>query len=1019
MSLLATLAFTSASAVAPSTDPAPGVGLEPQRIQTVRGPVQARYWRSDAWQAFRSGDGAGWRVLFDEHTGTPRTMWGGGVRIPVDRAESVDQALRSWLDRHHELLGFERGALALVSANHVDAVDTWFVQYDVLRDDLPTYRGGISARIKSGQLVLLQVATAPDTPTTGSFELSGADAVRTAIVNGPVPQAVHTNRTATRTLLHRREVSGHELRKVWQVRSDTAEPHGIWVTFVDAATGELLSVHNEVFHIDGTVLGRHHERTISDPLIDSPMPFLTVDGDSDSDVTDGDGEYTVADSTTYSTELVSPYLRVVNVAGAEGALSSSSANMTWTAAAATQAEIDVYVAVHHVRDWALGAAPEVPIVDRQLQANVNGNSLTCNATYGGQTLNFYAAGGGCNNSGQIADVIYHEWGHGFHGFSLQAGIWDGSLSEGAADTLAMLQTGDPRIGPEFRTNGNPVRNIDTDRRYPEDYSTNPNAIHSNGLIFGATMWDLLNALQQAEGEVTGTESLEQIYTGLLKGGPDIPGSWGEALVADDDDGDLTNGTPHICLMYEAFGAHGLGPWQGGSVVLPSHAPIVDAPSGSDHLVDFELLALKAECSPAGVGSAVVHYRVDGGDWQEVAATPTGLSASAAIPEQSLGSLVEYYIDGTTLEGATFSIPERAIIQPFTFLAGDTIEVRCMDFEDNDGNFDSDLVSGTTDLWEWGTPLGDGDDPSAAASGERVWGTNLGGRNFAGRYVPSTHSTLESRNWRTRHFTDVHLRYQRWLTVEDGSWDQAEIHVNDELVWANYEGEPEGDDHHIDQQWVSHVVELGGLADQGAARMRWELASDQGLHFGGWNIDDVCLVAPATPDNRLGISDFEGSAVSDIVARLSWTHPEYAPVERVRVVRRFDRLPENVDDGDLVWEIEAPVLGQATVVDDINFEAGDSFYAVYAFDGVDWLSYTIEGMNAAAVDLEGGVAPPGWPRDTDGDGRVDPLLPADGTGTSGCGCSAPGSGAPWLPVLLLVPLALRRRRTANQVGPMGT
>ena len=34
---------------------------------------------------------------------------------------------------------------------------------------------------------------------------------------------------------------------------------------------------------------------------------------------------------------------------------------------------------------------------------------------------FLSRGGGCNNTGRIADVSYHEWGHGFHYYNLLSG----------------------------------------------------------------------------------------------------------------------------------------------------------------------------------------------------------------------------------------------------------------------------------------------------------------------------------------------------------------------------------------------------------------------------------------------------------------------------------------------------------------------------------------------------------------------------------------------------------------------
>ena len=68
--------------------------------------------------------------------------------------------------------------------------------------------------------------------------------------------------------------------------------------------------------------------------------------------------------------------------------------------------------------------------------NVNLDDV-CNAYYDG-TLNFFLSGRDCNNTGRIADVSYHEWGHGFHYYNLLSGDYDGAISEGLSDTIAFL-----------------------------------------------------------------------------------------------------------------------------------------------------------------------------------------------------------------------------------------------------------------------------------------------------------------------------------------------------------------------------------------------------------------------------------------------------------------------------------------------------------------------------------------------------------------------------------------------------
>jgi hypothetical protein len=48
---------------------------------------------------------------------------------------------------------------------------------------------------------------------------------------------------------------------------------------------------------------------------------------------------------------------------------------------------------------------------QQLIDNVNLNQ-TCNAYWNGTSVNFFKSGGGCRNTGEIAGVFLHEWGHG-------------------------------------------------------------------------------------------------------------------------------------------------------------------------------------------------------------------------------------------------------------------------------------------------------------------------------------------------------------------------------------------------------------------------------------------------------------------------------------------------------------------------------------------------------------------------------------------------------------------------------
>ena len=106
---------------------------------------------------------------------------------------------------------------------------------------------------------------------------------------------------------------------------------------------------------------------------------------------------------------------------------------------------------------------------------------SCNAYYNGDIV-FYRRGGGCGNTGEIASVVDHEWGHGMDDWDVAAGISEPS-GEGIADVYSALRLNDSCIGRGFYENdvcsgnGNPctscsgVRDIDYLKRRNQTPST--------------------------------------------------------------------------------------------------------------------------------------------------------------------------------------------------------------------------------------------------------------------------------------------------------------------------------------------------------------------------------------------------------------------------------------------------------------------------------------------------------------------------------------------------------------------
>ena len=245
----------------------------------------------------------------------------------------------------------------------------------------------------------------------------------------------------------------------------------------------------------------------------------------------------------------------------------------------THSSRTMYYHVTHIADIASKHLPSESWLKGQLNANVNINN-SCNAFWNGSTINFYRSGGGCNNSGENTAIIAHEWGHGMDHFDVEGGISKPS-GEGIADLYAAFYDGTSCIGRGFlpnrlcRVKGDMcksssgctgVRDID----YMQHVSERPhtmtwarsncgNSVHCKGNVYSEAVW----SLYKRELPKMGYDDLAafELTTYLLyKAAGNVRGwynenaraPWGGCggftgyrafLAADDNDGNLNNGTP--------------------------------------------------------------------------------------------------------------------------------------------------------------------------------------------------------------------------------------------------------------------------------------------------------------------------------------------------------------------------------------------------------------------------------------------------------------------------------------------
>lgn len=981
--------------------PTPDQGNPPVRNRVTTGQGQAAFLRSAPWKRFIESAGV-WQAQFDERTGTPHRMWGPGIDLgPVPDASAVQAALIGWMQRHTELLGVDSThPIALRSANHHAPSNTWYVDFDTLIKGVPVWGGGLTFRVRQGQLILVGADTYPTTPLLGDFSITARQAIDLAIASGP--NTVHTDRSATPVWLPQLDEGVLVLRAVYEVHTRTQSPRGDWVVFVDAQTGEIASYYNDIRFLTGTILAENEIRFPGSGTEISAVSGGEVTGATRTVYTNTLGEFDISDDGPFQTSFVGSPFSVANTNGNSSLDIDDTGEVLWDADNGDIVEIDTFVHAQRVRATFNQVVPDVAWTDGRANATVN-IADACNAFYDG-SLNFFIAGSGCNNTGRLADVVYHEWGHGLHANSILSGTFDGGLSEGSSDVVAALMTGDPQIAPGFFTSGNGVlRNIDNDNTYPDDLV---GQVHEDGKIFSGSMWNTWQNIAAVQGEEIALAESKKILTGLFRGGPTLDGSFAEAIIADDDDADLSNGTPNECEIVAGFSAHGLGPYAGGNGFYAGHEPIAAADPETDQPVAFNIVGPVSCADDMRDGTAVLSYRVDGGEWQEAPLDVSGFDVAGSVPSQPFGSFVEYYAT-ITKEDRTLSAPTYGWRNPYSYYVGGVIPVHCDDFENGREDYTHQLVSGQAgdgaDDWQIGAPRGLGGDPSMAHSGTKVWGNDLGRGNFNGLYQPDKHNMLEGPVVELGHYEDVFLHYWRWLQIEDATYDKATIRLGDDIIWKNVEGD--GADNHRDDQWTPHAVDLGNPV--GSVQVSWHLKSDGAISLGGWTIDDVCIFAPATPNNRLGVVDFLASEGQDGGVSLSWTNPPHAPLEELRVVRKLGGCPSDVDDGEVVFYDTAPELEAAMEVFDPVPSTETYCYGVFPGDGTDFLGFAVQDWN---ID-EGSADTAATKREIKDSREANGLVQFDadqGIEPKGCGCSGAGglTGGLWA---LGVAALIRRRR----------
>lgn len=272
---------------------------------------------------------------------------------------------------------------------------------------------------------------------------------------------------------------------------------------------------------------------------------------------------------------------------------------------------------------------------------------------------------------------------------------------------------------------------------------------------------------------------------------------------------------------------------------------------------FEFTCEVTSLNAGNVTDVELYYSVDGGPFSSVEmARQSGDEWFVELPSFGNPAIVDYYFASYDDQGGFEDLPAGASASeaPFRMVIGAQVELVAYDFEAAGDQGWTHGQDAQQDDWQRGSPNGSGGDPNTAVSGSNVWGNDLAPSGFNGLYQANVSNWLRSPSFDLSGSSQVFLRYQRWLTVEDGLYDQAQIRINGTVVWENVIGTPGDDQNHtVDTSWTPQLIDISAqAAGNPSVQIEYRLISDGGLQFGGWNLDDVALIsleAGASPAAR--------------------------------------------------------------------------------------------------------------------------------------------------------------------------
>ena len=523
-----------------------------------------------AFKSFNSRFNNKWKVKYSKINQMVRKLYGYHTRFLGNDYENVG---KSFLKENYDLFQIEVDSLQYIEKNEVNKfIHTVYQQY---YKNIPVENGIVKmSLLKDGKLMFLNSDYVYDIDLPIGPNISEQDAISRALQDlNPIKYKQESIKS--KLVIYQDEETG-EKYLCYKISLYSQDPLGAYIYYIDALTGNVINKYDILMNTSGNVQGNilplyHNDGFVTKPIKNA---YVKIDYGAgiDNVTTDTQGDYTSLQSANkVSTSFKGPNFNVINqdVADANTNLNfpPDPVNIVWIYGDddTHMDELNAFYHLERVRGFFLNTFGENKI-NYQMPVYVhNGDdddSEDRNAYYMPLDGGLYFGDGSLSynvgNFSHFADIIYHEYIHAVVDNIYYRDIINlgehGAINEAYADYFSCSFLSDPIMG-EWCFPLDHQRDLDGSlpppmhgpKKFPDNWVAEE---HYDSLIFSQALWEIRSSI--------GTNKTDQLVYNSLYFGPVSFNSGMEAiLIADDNDGDLSNGTPNGTDIKTAFNNHGI------------------------------------------------------------------------------------------------------------------------------------------------------------------------------------------------------------------------------------------------------------------------------------------------------------------------------------------------------------------------------------------------------------------------------------------------------------------------------